>query len=122
MPYINTTLDTLVGTFIYSEWAQHLFSFAGYWRGSSSITSVLALQISSLHITDPYQLQTYHKRCEFLTDINNEGPEKNPTYKKNMLSLENFAMIYSINDQVTIKALFYMKSRWRKLILTSFRR
>jgi len=80
VPYINTTLDTLVGTFIYSEWAQHLFSFAGYWR-------------------DPYQLQTYHKRCEFLPDINNEGPEKNPSYKKNMLSLTNFAMVYSEVDQ-----------------------
>jgi palmitoyl-protein thioesterase len=80
VPYINTTLDTLVGTFIYSEWAQHLFSFAGYWR-------------------DPYQLQTYHKRCEFLPDINNEGPEKNPTYKDNMLTLQNFAMIYSEVDQ-----------------------
>jgi hypothetical protein len=39
VPYINTTLGTLVGTFIYSEWAQHLFSFAGYWRGSLSHSS-----------------------------------------------------------------------------------
>jgi hypothetical protein len=50
---------------------------------------------------DPYQLQAYHKRCEFLPDINNEGPEKNPSYKKNMLSLTNFAMVYSEVDQVS---------------------
>jgi hypothetical protein len=53
---------------------------------------------------DPYQLQTYHKRCEFLPDINNEGPEKNPAYKKNMLSLTNFAMVYSEVDQVSTVA------------------
>lgn len=43
VPYINTTLDTLVGTFIYSEWAQHLFSFAGYWRGSPSLSQLIFL-------------------------------------------------------------------------------
>jgi palmitoyl-protein thioesterase len=36
----------------------------------------------------------------FLSDINNEREEKNPTYKQNVLSLENFIMGYSTIDAV----------------------
>lgn len=45
IPYVNTTLDTLVGTFIYSEWAQDLFSFAGYWRGETRFPSLRRLTL-----------------------------------------------------------------------------
>jgi len=34
-----------------------------------------------------------------LPDINNEGEVKNAAYKNNLLSLENFAMVYSVVDQ-----------------------
>jgi len=51
VPYINTTLDTLVGTFIYSEWAQHLFSFAGYWRGLPPHLTLYPTKLRDMHVS-----------------------------------------------------------------------
>jgi hypothetical protein len=33
--YLNATLDDVADCCIYEQWAQDLFSFAGYWRGAS---------------------------------------------------------------------------------------
>jgi palmitoyl-protein thioesterase len=52
------------------------------------------------HRTDPYALSTYVQEKIFLSDINNEREEKNPVYKQNVLSLENFIMGYSTIDSV----------------------
>jgi palmitoyl-protein thioesterase len=81
--YLNVTLDAIADCCIYEDWAQGLFSFAGYWR-------------------DPYALQTYFKQKIFLSDINNERDEKNPIYKQRIISLENFIMGYSSEDTVLI--------------------
>jgi len=81
--YLNATLDDVADCCIYEQWAQDLFSFAGYWR-------------------DPYALATYVQEKIFLSDINNEREEKNPLYKQNVLSLENFVMGYSTIDSVLI--------------------
>jgi hypothetical protein len=32
--YLNVTLDDIADCCIYDDWAQELFSFAGYWRGT----------------------------------------------------------------------------------------
>jgi hypothetical protein len=50
--------------------------------------------------SDPFALDKYVDRNIFLADINNEGPNKNPTYKKNVLTLDNFVMSYSTADTV----------------------
>jgi hypothetical protein len=54
-----------------------------------------------LLLSDPFALDKYVDRNIFLADINNEGSNKNPTYKKNVLALDNFVMSYSTADTVT---------------------
>ncbi|ELR19324.1 uncharacterized protein ACA1_265280 [Acanthamoeba castellanii str. Neff] len=81
--YLNVTLDEIADCCVYQDWAQSLLSFAGYWR-------------------DPFALDKYVDRNIFLADINNEGSNKNPTYKKNVLALDNFVMSYSTADTVLI--------------------
>jgi len=81
--YLNVTLDDIADCCIYDDWAQELFSFAGYWR-------------------DPYALAEYVQRKIFLSDINNEREVKNPLYKQRVLSLESFVMSYSTVDAVLI--------------------
>jgi palmitoyl-protein thioesterase len=81
--YLNVTLDDIADCCIYDEWAQDVFSFAGYWR-------------------DPFALAEYVQRKIFLSDINNEREEKNPIYKQRILDLESFVMSYSTIDEVLI--------------------
>ncbi len=46
-------------------------------------------------------MEEYEKYAQFLPDINNEGKEKNDTYKEHMVALENFVMVYSTVDIVS---------------------
>jgi len=41
-------------------------------------------------------------RAFFLADINNEGSTKNPLYKKNLATLNNFIMFQFLNDTVVV--------------------
>eukprot|EP00005_Dracoamoeba_jomungandri_P001287 CAMPEP_0174252088 /NCGR_PEP_ID=MMETSP0439-20130205/1713_1 /TAXON_ID=0 /ORGANISM="Stereomyxa ramosa, Strain Chinc5" /LENGTH=300 /DNA_ID=CAMNT_0015332581 /DNA_START=34 /DNA_END=936 /DNA_ORIENTATION=+ len=83
--YLNWTLDEIADLFIYDKFFQDLLSFAGYWR-------------------DPYDLKKYATHCTYLPLINNNPASGTPTdsYKKNILSLENFIMSYSSADDVLI--------------------
>eukprot|EP01114_Cavostelium_apophysatum_P004392 TRINITY_DN1461_c0_g1_i1.p1 TRINITY_DN1461_c0_g1~~TRINITY_DN1461_c0_g1_i1.p1 ORF type:complete len:308 (-),score=67.27 TRINITY_DN1461_c0_g1_i1:33-956(-) len=47
---------------------------------------------------DPLNEQEYINECVFLPDVNNYGPTKNMTYKKNMLTLNSFAMVQFTED------------------------
>lgn len=75
---------------VYSPLYQNLYSFAGYWK-------------------DPYQYEAYLENSTFLPYLNNESPILK-TYashgfdflqnRERILSLENFVMIWSGNDDV----------------------
>lgn len=58
-------------------------SFAAYWK-------------------DPFNYQDYLKYSGFLADINNEKPEKNQTYKNNLIALNHMRLIYSTTDNIVI--------------------
>lgn len=49
---------------------------------------------------DPLNEDGYKKYNIFLPDINNEGSEKNRTYKANIMSLQRFAMVKFTNDSM----------------------
>jgi len=74
-----TWVNDIADCCIYDSWVQDLLSFAGYWR-------------------DPYYVDGYIEYCKFLPDINNERATKNQQYKKNVLSVKNFVMSYSLVD------------------------
>ncbi|CAF0761324.1 unnamed protein product [Adineta steineri] len=76
----------LISEFAYEKAVQDVISVAGYWR-------------------DPYQLDKYMSRCQFLPDINNELAVRNETYKMNMLKLNAFVMTYSDVDEVVAPSL-----------------
>jgi len=63
----------------YESWIQDFLVQAEYWH-------------------DPFNEENYLSDCIFLPDINNEGSSKNATYKKNLISLENFAMVKFTED------------------------
>ena len=75
---------------VYTPLYQSLYSFAGYWK-------------------DPYQYESYLANSTFLPYLNNESPnleaygERGFNYQQNrerILSLDNFVMIWSGNDDV----------------------
>jgi len=47
---------------------------------------------------DPLNEDEYIKDCVFLPDINNNLATQNATYKKNLMSVENFVMVQFLND------------------------
>ncbi len=65
----------------YTKKMQTRLSIANYWR-------------------DPNQMFKYLLHSEFLADANNEKLSKNEIYKENILSLKNFVMVYSPNDEI----------------------
>eukprot|EP01114_Cavostelium_apophysatum_P012434 TRINITY_DN277_c0_g2_i1.p1 TRINITY_DN277_c0_g2~~TRINITY_DN277_c0_g2_i1.p1 ORF type:complete len:311 (-),score=42.14 TRINITY_DN277_c0_g2_i1:36-968(-) len=73
----------IVGALPYDYFVQWEFSFAGFWK-------------------DPYNLEDYLAYSSYLADINNERSQKNITYKKNIMSLNNFVMLYSEVDTIVI--------------------
>lgn len=71
---------------IYSPESQASSSYSNYWR-------------------DPFNYQTYLAKSTYLADLNNENMSQNRTaeseqYKANMLSLNNFVMVWSQLDDV----------------------
>lgn len=75
------SIRELVSKYAYEDAVQNIVSVAGYWR-------------------DPYQLDKYFQKSQFLPLINNEGSSINETYRLNMLKLNSFVMIYSDIDEV----------------------
>ncbi|CAF1351515.1 unnamed protein product [Adineta ricciae] len=71
----------LVSKYAYEDSVQKIVSVAGYWR-------------------DPFQLDKYYAKSQYLPDINNEGTTRNETYRSNMLKLNAFVMTYSDIDEV----------------------
>ena len=65
----------------YTKKMQSSLSFSNYWRNPKELTQFLT-------------------HSSFLADANNERLNKNETYKKNIMSLENFVMVYSPNDEI----------------------
>ena len=65
----------------YTHKMQKSLSFSNYWR-------------------NPNNLIAYLTHSSFLADANNERLQKNNTYKQNLLTLENFVMVYSPNDEI----------------------
>jgi palmitoyl-protein thioesterase len=74
--------DKNLGFFnFYTKKMQNSLSFSNYWR-------------------NPNELIQYLTHSSFLADANNERLNKNETYKKNIMNLENFVMVYSPNDEI----------------------
>jgi palmitoyl-protein thioesterase len=73
--YVRELLD--LGAYI--GWIQDFLVQAEYWH-------------------DPFNEEEYLSDCVFLPDINNEGQNKNATYKKNIESLNNFVMVKFTED------------------------
>ncbi|CAF0813291.1 unnamed protein product [Didymodactylos carnosus] len=71
----------LISKYAYTDIAQGMLSISGYWR-------------------DPYNLDTYHKKSQFLADINNEDLTPNELYRQNLLKLNAFVMTYSDLDEI----------------------
>jgi len=78
-----TWLAEWVASIPYDFWMQDEITFAEYWK-------------------DPYNLDEYLQKSQYLADINNEKDTKNITYKKNMMNLNNLVLFYSEIDKIVI--------------------
>lgn len=91
-------LESIMDTFCYQSWVQGIASFPGYW-------------------VDPFKLDTYVQKSVYLADIDNLRPQKNETYRRNMLGLHRLLLVHSTKDKViyphesTMWATFAPKSR-----------
>jgi palmitoyl-protein thioesterase len=89
LQFLPAFVRELVSKYAYEPAVQNTISIAGYWR-------------------DPYHLDEYYNKSQFLPVINNEGNYYNATYRLNMLKLNSFIMIYSDIDEVVAPR----KSSW----------
>jgi len=80
-------LDDIFSQIVEGSWIEPVFqshiSFAAYWK-------------------DPLHYDNYLKYSIYLPDINNELPQKNATYKANILKLNQMMLIYSTTDNIVI--------------------
>ncbi|KAJ5861856.1 uncharacterized protein N7529_009166 [Penicillium soppii] len=58
--------------------------------------------VPAQYFRDPRELDQYLEHSNFLADINNEREVKNETYKKNLASLNKFAMFMFQEDTVAV--------------------
>merc|ERR1711964_736690 len=49
---------------------------------------------------DPRDKAKYLQKSRWLADVNNERPEKNATYRENMMSLTNYVMVEAMSDSM----------------------
>jgi len=82
-PGLNDLLDILINQKRPTQWLQDHFTFASYWK-------------------DPFNYADFLIYNTFLADINNERQIKNETYRKNILSLNSYLLVYSTDDTVVI--------------------
>ncbi|KAL2019868.1 hypothetical protein VTK56DRAFT_9130 [Thermocarpiscus australiensis] len=69
--------------------------------GNPWSTMVQSRLVPAQYFRDPAQYEQYLEHSNFLADINNERAQKNETYKKNIMKLENFVM-YMFEDDTTV--------------------
>jgi len=82
-PWLDEVMDLLLTGKSPTKLLQEHVSFAAYWKS-------------------PFDYEGYLLNNEFLADINNEKPTKNPTYKKNIISLNTYLLIYALEDTIVI--------------------
>lgn len=70
-------------------------------QGSPWSATVQSRLVPAQYFRDPEQYEQYLEHSNFLADVNNEREEKNETYKKNIMKLENFVM-YMFEDDTTV--------------------
>jgi len=65
----------------YTSWIQSILVQAQYWH-------------------DPLAEQEFIEKSQFLADINNAGPDKNPDYKQRLSSLDNLVLVQFTQDTI----------------------
>jgi len=83
----NTTICSLINT---------LLGFGAY------VGFVQEAVVQAQYFRDPKRLSAYVKDNIFLPDINNERTQKNQTYKKNLLSLNQLVLVKFAEDTVVV--------------------
>jgi len=58
--------------------------------------------VPAQYFRDPEELDNYLEHSNFLADINNEREVKNPVYKKNLQTLNRFAMLMFEDDTIAV--------------------
>jgi len=76
------------------EWARELVEIGAYEKWIQDFL----VQAEYWH--DPFNDENYLTDCIFLPDINNEREKKNDSYKKRMMSLNNFVMVKFNQDSI----------------------
>ncbi len=71
-------------------------------KGNTWSSFVQGRLVPAQYYRDPADYDSYLENSNFLADINNERPDKNPTYKKNLSGLSNFVMYMFENDTTVI--------------------
>lgn len=66
------------------------------------LPGVNGFSVQAQYFRDPLQRDLYLQQNIFLPDINNEGPTKNPLYKRNLESLKNFVLIKFLDDTTVV--------------------
>jgi len=82
-PWLNDFMSLISEGAWTETWMQDNVAFATYWK-------------------DPFQYSDYLKYSSFLADINNEKPQKNSTYKQNIMSLNSILLIYSTEEEIVV--------------------
>jgi len=82
-PWLINIFDVLMNKSIVEYGLQIAFSFAAYWK-------------------NPLNYQGYLDNNIFLADINNERPVKNANYKKNLMSLNKYLLMYAEYDRIVV--------------------
>lgn len=86
-------------------------SAAGDWvcRGAEALLRsgtwtdfVQSRLVPAQYFRDPEELDAYLEHSNFLADVNNEHTNKNAAYKKNLSSLNRFAMFMFEHDQTAV--------------------
>lgn len=76
-------IKDILGGAVYEPWLQDRISFANYWK-------------------DPLRLSKYIAGSIYLSDLNNEKPQKNTTFARNIASLDNLVLVKSEVDNIIV--------------------
>jgi palmitoyl-protein thioesterase len=79
---VNPLYEAICPLWKLDKYRAHI-AFSGYWKGVGSHADYLA-------------------QNTFLPDINNERPEKNATYRENMLKLEKVVLVQALHDTMLV--------------------
>merc|ERR1711953_173273 len=78
----------------FCDYARRLLNYGAY------IGWIQGLLVQAQYWHDPLAQQEYLDNSLFLADINNEGPDKNVTYKENLASLDNLVLVQFTEDSI----------------------